>query len=226
MSDSESESSESNEEKKDITIVFNNLEKKIAIPEDYKGLVKGFLESFKQDKGKEKDFIFHVKKKQIKEDVTYSDFLKMNKIYAKDSKNENANEDDNQEEVEKKPINDLELSHFSNEVLLQKVSSEVENNSLPKQENTNEETTNSFKEEDKKNEDNNTSDRKSENKITVLEKESDDKKDDNLEAQEKKSSDKKSLENKQFMSNINPASIGKNSLDAKSLDKTSEDIEE
>ena len=65
--------------------------------------------------------------------MTLCDFFHINIVYAKKVKKENENEDKSQEEVEKKPLNDSGLSNFSNEVLLQKSSSEVDKNLAPKQ---------------------------------------------------------------------------------------------
>ena len=171
MSDSDSESE--NEEKKEIKIVYSNVEKIILIPENYNELVERFFEAFKEDKTKE--YIFYQdeigKDNIITKEVTLCDFFHINIVYAKKVKKENENEDKSQEEVEKKPLNDSGLSNFSNEVLLQKSSSEVDKNLAPKQDIKHETTLNSSKE-------NNSTDKKSENQITIeqsLEKESADK---------------------------------------------------
>jgi hypothetical protein len=104
MTESESESS-SESEKEKIKISYNNVDKEINTPEDYKGLLTAFLKEFNTDK--EKEYIFfskdNGKEKNINKDVTLSDFYSIKKVFVKEHKKDKDNEsaDEFVKEVEK-----------------------------------------------------------------------------------------------------------------------------
>ena len=114
---SESDSDGENKEEK-IKIVYNGIEKTIDTPEGYKELLEAFLKVFNTDKDKEYIFSYRDKGKEniIDKNLTTSDFSNIDKIYVKEPKKENENEDADRfiEEVQGTPISDSDRSEDEN----------------------------------------------------------------------------------------------------------------
>jgi len=111
--------SNSDGENKEVKIVYNGLEKAIDTPDGYKGLLEAFLKAFNTDKDKEYIFFYKDNEKEniIDKNLTLSDFNNIDKVFVKEPKNENENENADRfiEEVQGTPISDQDRSEGESE---------------------------------------------------------------------------------------------------------------
>ena len=105
-----------------------NIEKVIAIPNDFDEILDSFIEEFWEDENKDYEFFFkdndNAKKEDIKEidyiknDICYSDFINKKQIFVKEFKKEKEEEEEDIEtEIGSKNLADSTHSLNSNESL-------------------------------------------------------------------------------------------------------------
>jgi len=138
-----------------IKISYMNIEKVIAIPNDFDEILDSFIEEFWEDENKDYEFFFkdndNAKKEDIKEidyiknDICYSDFINKKQIFVKEFKKEKEEEEEDIEtEIGSKNLADSTHSlnsnkslkthniYYNNEKELKKQTEDTTNNKMDK----------------------------------------------------------------------------------------------